>query len=115
MKTAPAPLGLEDYAATATGVTQGAWALFRLWWGPKWEPASDEISAWSQAVKRVWHHYQLPLVGPVIELLIVGFQSAAKRADSGKVRGWFAGAWRWARGGSFHDQEETAKPQPEHG
>ncbi len=103
----PAPTALEDYESTAVGMANGVWACAQLMGGPKWEPTPDEVGAWSKALQRVWHHYQLPIVGPLVELVILGFRSAAKRADSSRVRGFFSAAWSWARGGRFQAPEAT--------
>lgn len=97
------PVALADYESTAVGVTHATWAVFQMLGGPKWEPASDEISAWSKAWQRVWHHYQWPIVGPLVELIILAFRAAQKRTDTTKVRGLFAGVWRWAKGGNFSE------------
>lgn len=112
---APAPLDLEAYESTAVGVAHGVWAVAQMAGGPKWEPTSDEVSAWSKALQRVWHHYQLPIVGPLVELVILAFRSSAKRTDSRQVRGLFAKSWRWARGGRFNDPADEQRPTQDHG
>lgn len=104
----PPRIGLEEYESTAVGVSNGFWACAQMIGGPKWEPTTDEVSAWSKAIQRVWHHYQLPLVGPLVELVILGFRSAAKRADSSKVRGFFSASWSWMRGGRFEAPRDVA-------
>lgn len=101
----PPPVPLADYETTAVGVSHATWALFQMLGGPKWEPDKEEVGAWSKAWQRVWHHYQLPLVGPLIEVVILAGRAAAKRSDGSKARKWVAGAWRWVRGGTFAEPE----------
>lgn len=112
--SAPVALDLEAYESTAVGVSNGVWAVAQMTGGPKWEPTADEVSAWSKALQRVWHHYQLPIVGPLVELVILAFRSAAKRTDSRQVQGLFARSWRWAKGGRFNDPAEQT-PAQDHG
>lgn len=105
---APPPIAEADYANTALGVSHATWGVFRLLGGPRWEADKDEISAWSKCWQRIWAHYQLPLIGPVVELVILGVQAAAKRTDGTKAKSWIAGAWRWAKGGKFSEPETEA-------
>lgn len=98
---------MEEYETTAVGMSQGLWAVFRSAGGPAWDPDKDEERAWARAIQRVWFHYQLPIIGPVIELLILTVRAFAKRSgeDGSRLRRWVAGAWRWVRGGSFSEPE----------
>jgi len=102
---APPPVPLGDYEATAAGVTHATWAFFQMLGGEKWTPSPEEVGDWSRVWQRIWHRYQWPVVGPLFELVFLFCKSAAKRADTGKMRGFIAGAWRWARGGRFRDEQ----------
>jgi len=69
----------EDFKATADGIARGTFAAAALVIGPAWNPEPDECPALSGALQRVWHHYQLPRLGPVPELIAVLIPIIARR------------------------------------
>lgn len=109
----PPPIPMDDYEATAVGVTHATWGIFQMFGGEKWKPQDGEVDDWRRCWQRIWHRYQWPLLVPLAELIILFTRSAARRVDTSKARGFFAGAWRWARGGQFNDPDaDQANTRP---
>ncbi len=82
-------LGEADYEGTAIGLQNGIFSLARLTMGPAWQEDNDERDAWRGCIRRLWHHYQLPRVGPILEMLMLGCATIAKRREDARtLQGW---------------------------
>lgn len=95
------PRSLEDYSATAQALTHGQFSALRLVFGDAWEASKDEHDRWAEAWRRLLHHYQLPVVGPIIEWLVLAVVTVAKRASDAQTRLRTMAIWRWLNGGKF--------------
>jgi hypothetical protein len=85
----------EDYRATGQGVRRGLFALARLQFGPAWKEEDDEAEAWSSALTRLWHHYQLPRLGVIAELAVLIGTTIAKRREDARTKEGFAKLKAW--------------------
>jgi len=91
----PVPLTEAEYQTTAKAVVEGALGMAKMARGDHWEATSAERSQLTESVARVWAAYQLPRLGPVVELLmiLVGFiANQAKRAGDMRI------LWKWLLG-----------------
>lgn len=108
IETAPT-LTEADYQPTGEALSRGFFAFAQLALDHEpWEPAPGEQKALAGALTRVWHHYTLPRIGPIAELLLVLLPIFAKRSDAPKTRrafGWFADLFR-------RREPKPAAPQP---
>lgn len=93
---APPARSLEDYAATAAGAVDGTFSAAQLVLGPAWELKPDERRGLIAATQRVCHHYQLPMVGPLLQLALVLLPVIGRRREDpqtrrviGDVLAWF--------------------------
>ncbi len=97
----PAPEGVApllteaDYEATALGVTNGSFSLMQLMLGDAWKPDTDERAAWTGALRRLWCAYQLPRLGPLIEVLFLLPATIAKRRHDARTRQGYAKMKAW--------------------
>lgn len=102
-------LNEADYQPTGEALSRGFFAFAQLALDREpWEPAPGEQKALAGALTRVWHHYTLPRIGPLAELLLVLLPIFAKRSDAPKTRrafGWFADLFR-------RRDPQPAAPQP---
>ncbi len=109
---------LEAYEATAGGWVDGTLGIAQMSLGPAWEPKPQERTVLVRAVQRVLHHYQLPILGPVLELVLVVIGFAAKRKDDATTRTRLAAMWDWASRkpkaapATYTRSGDQAAPQP---
>ena len=92
----PAPEGirpLTDYAATAGGIIDGLLGFAQIVISPAWEPKPAERSVLIGSAQRLMHHYQTPVVGPILDFIFTLFGFAVKRKDDVKTRSFFGGLW----------------------
>jgi hypothetical protein len=87
---------LEAYQATAVGLVDGASTVAQLTMGNAWILKPEESRGLTGAVQRVLHHYQLPVVGPLVELALVLLPIIGRRRNDpqtrdvvGNVLAWF--------------------------
>ena len=86
----PMPQLMEaDYQPTAEALTRSLFGAAALGWGKAWEPRPDESAALTNSLRRVWHHYQLPRLGPILETVTVMVGIFARRRDDEGMRGTF--------------------------
>jgi hypothetical protein len=88
---------LEAYQATATGMVDGAATVAQLTMGKAWVLKPDERSGLTGAVQRVMHHYQLPVVGPLLELVLVLLPIIGRRRDDPETRQVLGNLLTWWR------------------
>lgn len=88
--TAPPPVFVEtDYEGTAAGVTAGMFGILALIFGPAWDADTAERDTWRGALRRLWFHYQLPRIGPIVEvLMLIPVTIAKRRNDAKTLEGW---------------------------
>lgn len=114
----PSPEGprpIEAYDATAAGLTHAMFAVAQLLFGPAWEAATAEHKAWVDANRRVLHHFQLPILGPFIEWLVLALTTAAKRRNDPTTIHRVTSAWRWLTGGPFRQPAPQAERETSNG
>lgn len=88
---APGPelLTEADYEGTAIGVQNAMFGLCRLFFGSAWEPDDNERDTWRGALRRLWCHYQLPRLGPLLEVIVLVPVTIAKRREDARTQqGW---------------------------
>lgn len=96
-----------DFEGTALGLTNGGFSLMQLVFGKAWEPDDQERRTWVGALRRLWYHYQLPRVGPLIEvLLLIPATIAKRRHDARTLEGW-------AKVKAWMGVKPKAKPKPD--
>lgn len=83
---AAAQTPLEDYKVSAESLSRGFFGGMSLGFGEAWKPEPEELTGLSGAVQRVLFHYQLPKVGPLIELATVLLAIFAKRRTDPETR-----------------------------
>lgn len=99
----PEPMGmpearpLEAYAATAAGMVDGSATVAQLTMGDAWILKSDERRGLVDAVQRVLHHYQLPVVGPLLELALVLLPIIGRRRNDPQTRDVVGKVLSWVR------------------
>lgn len=109
---------LEAYEATAGGWVDGTLGIAQMSLGPAWEPKPQERTVLVRAVQRVLHHYQMPILGPVLELVLVVIGFAAKRKDDATTRTRLSAMWDWmtrkpkAAPATYARSGELAAPTP---
>lgn len=89
---------LQDYDSTATSLTHGQFAVLQMLLGPAWQSDKEEHRHHVDAWRRVLHHYQFPVIGPLLELGIVLCTSIAKRSGDVETNSRVSGIWRWLTG-----------------
>ena len=102
-----APNPIESYDATAAALTHGQFAVLTIALGPAWEAQPQEHKAWVDMWRRLWFHYQLPVVGPLIEFLILSATTIAKRRGDAETKRRVGGLWRWLRGGNLKEAQDV--------
>ena len=106
---------LEEYKASGESLSRGFFSTMTLWLGKAWEPDGQELPALAGAVQRVMHHYQLPKVNPLLELITVLIPIFAKRrgdpATKAKVGGLFA-RFGWGKPKPINPTERPADAEP---
>lgn len=111
----PGLVTAEEYEATSTGIVSGLFGILRMTISKAWTPEGDEELTWRKAVNRVWTYYQLPRLGPLIELGVLGVGSAAKRSEdkpTKKLGRRILNGLRWCLGMKPLDDPEAVKPAP---
>lgn len=88
---------LESYQATAVGMVDGAATVAQLTMGKAWILRTDEHRGLVGAVQRVMHHYQLPIVGPLLELVLVLLPIIGRRRDDPETRQVVGNVLTWWR------------------
>ncbi len=88
-------LSEADYEGTAIGLTNGGFSLMKLFFGKAWEPDGMELDTWRGALRRLWFHYELPRVGPLIEVVLLIPATIAKRRDDARTKEGWAKAKAW--------------------
>lgn len=68
-----------DYATTAAGLVDGTLGLAQLGISDAWKATPQERTVLVGAVQRVCHEYQAPVLGSLVELVLVVIGFAAKR------------------------------------
>lgn len=105
-----------DYANTGEAITRGLFGLAQLTLDSKaWEPTPAESRAFAGVFARIWQHYQLPRLGPIIELLFLIPPTIAKRADEPNTKKWLgriAGLFRRGRAEPEQVEQPPAPQQP---
>lgn len=93
----PEPMGLplEAYATTAGGIVDGTLGLAQIGISEAWKATPQERTVLVGAVQRVWHEHQWPILGSVVELILVVIGFAAKRKDDPTTRKRFGALWDW--------------------
>lgn len=86
---------LESYAATAAGMVDGAATVAQLTMGKAWVLKPDERNGLLGAVQRVMHHYQLPVVGPLLELFLVLLPIIGRRREDPETRNVVGNLLMW--------------------
>lgn len=103
-----APMLTEaDYEGTAIGLTNGGFSVLQLVFGKAWEPDTNERDAWRGALRRLWFHYQLPRLGPLIEVLLLLPATIAKRRDDARTKEG------WAKAKAWMGMKPKPKPEPQ--
>lgn len=95
-QVAPADLSMrpiEDYAGTASAVTDTTFAVARWTMGPAWEYRTGERRDFVSAWQRLLHHYQTPILGPFFNLLALGAAAFMARSDDKQTRGVLGRLW----------------------
>ena len=92
---AAAPLTEAECLIAAKAVTNGALAGARMWRGDHWRADQMEHTELVGSLARVWSHYGLPKVGPLVEwgLVVITFCMSAEQR-----RKDLAALWRWMLG-----------------
>lgn len=88
---------LESYQATAVGMVDGAATVAQLTMGKAWVLKPDEHRGLVGAVQRVMHHYQLPIVGPLLELVLVLLPIIGRRREDPETRQVIGNLLTWWR------------------
>jgi hypothetical protein len=88
---------LESYQATAVGMVDGAATVAQLTMGKAWVLKPDERNGLVGAVQRVMHHYQLPIVGPLLELVLVLLPIIGRRREDPETRQVVGNLLSWWR------------------
>lgn len=83
----------EAYAATARSVVTAQFGVAQMALGPAWEPKDGERKAWENAWQDLMHHYQMPIVGPILGLIILAIDSTSKRWKDPDTRERFKALW----------------------
>lgn len=98
---APQLRPFESYAGTAAGAVDGTFGVARLTMGPAWELHPTERRSLVDATQRVLHHYQAPILGPLLELVLILLPIVAKRRNDPETRSTMSAllAW-WKRSGA---------------
>lgn len=93
--TGPAPLSPDEYRPTAKAIANGVCGAARMWRGEHWKPSDVERAELEDTITRLWVTYQLPRVGPIVELIVVliGFamNGEKRREDLAKLGRWLMG------------------------
>lgn len=87
----------QDYHLTAEGITQAQFGVMSMALGKAWEAEPQEAKAWTEAWKRTMAHYQTPILGPIVELIVLGIGSVSKRWHDATTNARVGGFWRWIR------------------
>lgn len=87
----------EAYAGTAAGAVDGTFGVAQLTMGKAWELAPSERRSLVDATQRVLHHYQAPIVGPLLELILVLIPVIGKRRNDPETRSVVASVLTWWR------------------
>lgn len=98
---------IDAYDATAASLTHGQFAVLSLIFGPAWDAAKPERDRWIDMWRRLWFHYQLPVVGPLIELLILAVTTVSMRRNDEETKRRVSSVWRWMRGGRFKEPKDV--------
>ncbi len=108
---APEQRPFESYAPTATGLVDGSFGVAQLTMGKAWELTPPERRAVTDATQRVLHHYQAPLLGPLIELILVLIPVITKRRHDLETRTTIARliTW-WTERGKPQRQADPYRP-----
>jgi hypothetical protein len=88
---------LEAYASTAAGLVDGAATVAQLTMGNAWILKADERRGLVDASQRVLHHYQLPVVGPLLELALVLLPIIGRRRNDPETRQVMGNLLAWWR------------------
>lgn len=97
---APVPVASltpQDYQLTAEGITGAQFGLASMALGPAWEPDRAERQAWTAAWARTMAHYQTPILGPVVELVVLAIGSVSRRFHDATTQSRVGAFWRWMR------------------
>lgn len=94
---APGARPVEDYAGTAAGLVDGAFGAAQLSLGPAWLLKTDERRSLVDATQRVLHHYQVPVLGPLLELALVLIPVIGRRRNDPETRRVFGLVLDWWR------------------
>ncbi len=89
------PLTPDQCKATAQAITDGAIGMARMTRGEHWAASADERGQLIDCLSRLWALYNLPRLGPIVELmmLVVSFilNGEKRREDIGKLWNWSIG------------------------
>lgn len=84
---------LEAYAGTAAAVTDGTFAIARWTMGPAWEYRTGERRDFAAAWQRLMHHYQTPIIGPALEVIMLTIGAFAARSEDKQTRSVLGRLW----------------------
>jgi hypothetical protein len=106
-QAAPQLRPFESYAGTAAGAVDGTFAVAQLTIGKAWELAPQERRSLTDATQRVLHHYQTPILGPLLELVLILIPVVAKRRNDPETRSVMSALLAWMKRGG----KPAAPPQ----
>ena len=98
---------IDAYDATAASLTHGQFAVLSLVFGPAWVASKTEHDRWVDMWRRLWFHYQLPVVGPLIEFVILSVTTVSMRRNDEETKRRVGSVWRWMRGGHFKEPKDV--------
>lgn len=84
----------EAYTATARSVVVAQFGIAQMAMGKAWDPEPAERKAWEQAWMDLMHHYQMPVVGPILGLIILAIDSIAKRRNDPETKERAKALWQ---------------------
>jgi hypothetical protein len=93
--TLPDARPLEAYGPTAAGLVDGTFGVAQLTMGKAWELTSQERRSLVDCSQRVLHHYQAPVLGPLLELVLLLVPIIGKRRSDPETRAAWKGLLAW--------------------